>query len=166
MAATAPTATATPTPQPAALQPPPSLALPPSQFARLQPHAYLLAHLDPASQSRPPTRPDGRARTEFRPASLNTGSLTHANGSAVVRIGDAAAACGVRAEILYVDDIPGWMVQAPEESERSTSGGRRRRRRTERGDGKEQGNRQAGRDDDQLLASTARRGRALARGGA
>ncbi|KAI5285924.1 hypothetical protein KEM54_000198 [Ascosphaera aggregata] len=105
-----------------ALQPPPSLSLPPSQFARLQPHAYLLAHLDPSSTSRPSLRPDGRTCTQFRSVSVNSGSLTHSNGSAVVRIGDSAAVCGVRAEVLSVDDIPGWKVNAPFSSERSLHG--------------------------------------------
>ncbi|KAI5307719.1 hypothetical protein KEM55_007598 [Ascosphaera atra] len=104
---------------------PPTLALPPSQFARVQPHAYLLAHLDPKNESRPSLRPDGRTRTQFRPASINTGSLTHANGSAVVRIGEQAAVCGVRAELLYVDDIASWKVNAPEDSERKVEETRR-----------------------------------------
>ncbi|KZZ96396.1 Ribosomal protein S5 domain 2-type fold protein [Ascosphaera apis ARSEF 7405] len=111
---------------PPSLQPPPSLSLPPSQFARLQPHAYLLAHLDPASNSRPSLRPDGRSRTQFRPATVNTGSLTHSNGGAVVRIGDATAVCGVRAEILSVDDIAGWKVHAPGSSESKVDGVKRR----------------------------------------
>lgn len=92
-------------------QPPPSLVLPPSQFARLQPHEYLLAHLSPSiTGSRPSVRANGRYPHQFRPGSVNTGSLTHANGSAVVRIGDSAAVCGVRAEILSTDDIAAWNV--------------------------------------------------------
>ena len=38
------------------------------------------------------------------------GSLTHTNGSAVVRIGDTSAVCGVRAEILHTNDIASWSV--------------------------------------------------------
>lgn len=90
---------------------PPSLALPPSQFARLQPHAYLLAHLSPpASSSQPSIRANGRSPLQFRVTSANSGSLTHTNGSAVVRIGDTAAVCGVRAEILHTEDIASWSV--------------------------------------------------------
>ncbi|KAH1352301.1 hypothetical protein KXW65_007922 [Aspergillus fumigatus] len=90
---------------------PPSLSLPPSQFARLQPHAYLLAHLSPPpSSNQPSIRANGRATSQFRVTSANTGSLTHTNGSAVVRIGDTAAVCGVRAEILHTDDIASWSV--------------------------------------------------------
>ena len=90
---------------------PPSLSLPPSQFARLQPHAYLLAHLSPpAASNQPSLRANGRAASQFRVTSANAGSLTHTNGSAVVRIGDTAAVCGVRAEILHTDDIASWSV--------------------------------------------------------
>ncbi|OOF93445.1 hypothetical protein ASPCADRAFT_209396 [Aspergillus carbonarius ITEM 5010] len=90
---------------------PPSLTLPPSQFARLQPHAYLLAHLSPpASSNQPSIRANGRAASQFRVTSANTGSLTHTNGSAVVRVGDTTAVCGVRAEILPTDDIASWSV--------------------------------------------------------
>ncbi|KAJ5474359.1 hypothetical protein N7475_003925 [Penicillium sp. IBT 31633x] len=89
----------------------PSLSLPPSQFARLQPHAYLLAHLSPPPASNQPSiRANGRATSQFRVTSANAGSLTHTNGSAVVRIGDTAAVCGVRAEILYTNDIASWSV--------------------------------------------------------
>ncbi|KAL4963922.1 3' exoribonuclease family protein [Aspergillus stella-maris] len=92
-------------------QPPPALALPPSQFARLQPHAYLLAHLSPpASSQQPSIRANGRAPSQFRVASANTGSLTHTNGSAVVRLGDTTAVCGVKAEILQTEDIASWSV--------------------------------------------------------
>lgn len=92
-------------------QTPPSLALPPSQFARLQPHAYLLAHLSPpASSNQPSIRANGRSPSQFRVTSANSGSLTHTNGSAVVRVGDTAAVCGVRAEILHTEDIASWSV--------------------------------------------------------
>ncbi|OJD14149.1 hypothetical protein AJ78_05476 [Emergomyces pasteurianus Ep9510] len=95
--------------------PPPSLSLPPSQFARLQPHSYLLAHLSPLSpDSRPPLRVNGRTPSQFRPASVNTGSLTHTNASAVVRIGDTVAVCGVRGEILSTDNIAAWNVSSSE----------------------------------------------------
>lgn len=104
---------------------PPSLSLPPSQFARLQPHAYLLAHLSPPPTSnQSPIRANGRAPLEFRSTSANAGSLTHTNGSAVVRIGDTAAVCGVRAEVLHTEDIASWAVST---SSSSTTGRKRRR---------------------------------------
>ncbi|RAH66784.1 3' exoribonuclease family protein [Aspergillus aculeatinus CBS 121060] len=91
--------------------PPPALTLPPSQFARLQPHAYLLAHLSPpAASNQPSLRANGRQPAQFRPTSANTGSLTHTNGSAVVRVGDTTAVCGVRAELLPTSDIASWSV--------------------------------------------------------
>ncbi|KAF9886253.1 hypothetical protein FE257_011866 [Aspergillus nanangensis] len=96
---------------PAAQSAPPSLSLPPSQFARLQPHAYLLAHLSPpATSNQPSIRANGRAPSQFRITSANTGSLTHTNGSAVVRVGDTTAVCGVRAELLPTEDIASWSV--------------------------------------------------------
>ncbi|BDD61582.1 hypothetical protein MPDQ_004593 [Monascus purpureus] len=104
-------ATAAPPPSSGASRHPPSLSLPPSQFARLQPHAYLLAHLSPpASSNQPSVRANGRAPSKFRVTSSNAGSLTHTNGSAVVRMGDTAAVCGVRAEILHTEDIAAWSV--------------------------------------------------------
>lgn len=102
---------------------PPSLSLPPSQFSRLQPHAYLLAHLSPpASSNQPSIRANGRSPSQFRVTSANTGSLTHTNGSAVVRVGDTAAVCGVRAEILHTEDIASWSV-----AHSSSTGNKRRK---------------------------------------
>lgn len=109
---------------------PPSLSLPPSQFARLQPHAYLLAHLAPPPASNQPSiRANGRAPSQFRVTSANAGSLTHTNGSAVVRMGDTTAVCGVRAEILHTDDIASWSV-----SSSSASIANKRRRLADRGE--------------------------------
>lgn len=103
---------------------PPSLSLPPSQFARLQPHAYLLAHLSPPPASNQPSvRANGRSPSQFRVTSANAGSLTHTNGSAVVRVGDTTAVCGVRAELLHTDDIASWSVSS---SSASNSNKRRR----------------------------------------
>ncbi|KAK2742975.1 hypothetical protein FQN55_007605 [Onygenales sp. PD_40] len=110
-----------PEPKPKPFQPPPSLSLPPSQFARLQPHSYLLAHLSPSTpSSRPPLRVNGRTKSQFRPVSINTGSLTHTNASAVVRIGDTVAVCGVRAEILSTDDIAAWNVSSSSDTSTPT----------------------------------------------
>ncbi|KAF3491394.1 3' exoribonuclease family protein [Arthroderma uncinatum] len=98
----------------------PSFSISPAHLAQLQPHTFALAHLQPSpSSSRPSIRINGRTDAQFRPASVSTGSLTHTNGSAVVRIGDTAAVCGVRAEILYTDDIASWNVTSASSS-RST----------------------------------------------
>ncbi|KAG2419017.1 hypothetical protein HFD88_002121 [Aspergillus terreus] len=113
---------------PAAQSTPPSLSLPPSQFARLQPHAYLLAHLSPPPASNQPSiRANGRAPSQFRVTSANTGSLTHTNGSAVVRIGDTTAVCGVRAEILPTEDIASWSVSRSEFSSAASANNKRRK---------------------------------------
>lgn len=86
------------------------LTFPAQTFAKLSPAPFLLAHLDPDTPTRSPIRPNGRATSQFRPATAHTGSLTHASGSAVVRVGDTAAVCGVRAEILLASDVPGYGV--------------------------------------------------------
>ncbi|KAK4507945.1 hypothetical protein PRZ48_001680 [Zasmidium cellare] len=80
----------------------PGLTFPQDTFAKLTPRPYLLAHL----KHKTPVRPNGRQQNEFRQPTINTGSLTHSNGSAVVRVGDTAVVCGVRGEILLASDIP------------------------------------------------------------
>jgi exosome complex component RRP43 len=78
----------------------------PPVFAALTPVLYLLAHLKPQDNKTPPRRANGRSSEQFRQPLINTNSLTYCNGSAVVRIGDTACVCGVRAEILRYEDIP------------------------------------------------------------
>lgn len=85
---------------------PSALSFPPATFAKLSPAPYLLAHLKPSTSSASPTRPSGRNPSEFRQPTINTGSLTHAYGSAVVRTGDTAVVCGIRPELLKASDIP------------------------------------------------------------
>ena len=75
---------------------------PPHTHAKLSPKTYLTAHLN----SSPPTRPSGRSIGQSRPVTAHTGSLNHCHGSAVIRQGDTAIVCGVRGEILKVEDIP------------------------------------------------------------
>lgn len=82
----------------------PTLSFSRETFAKLSPHPYLLAHLQPS----PPRRANGRAPDQCRQPHINNGSLTHAEGSAVVRVGDTTAVCGVRGEILMVRDAPGY----------------------------------------------------------
>ncbi|EZF11340.1 hypothetical protein H112_07531 [Trichophyton rubrum D6] len=98
----------------------PAFSISPAHLAQLQPHTYALAHLQPSpSSSRPSIRINGRTDTQFRPASVSTGSLTHTNGGAVVRMGDTAAVCGVRAELLRTDDIASWKVTSELSSRRA-----------------------------------------------
>lgn len=80
----------------------PGLTFPRATFAKLAPGTFLHAHLKQAE----PIRPSGRRPDEFRTPSINTGSLTHSNGSAVVRLGDTSVVCGVRAELLLASNIP------------------------------------------------------------
>jgi exosome complex component RRP43 len=86
---------------------PTSLSFSCQTFAKLSPHPFLLAHLKPSTQTESEIRrPNSRLPTEFRKPHINAGSLTHAEGSAVVRLGDTTAVCGVRAEILLASNIP------------------------------------------------------------
>ena len=80
---------------------PQPLSFPPSQFAKLAPRSYLHAHLSSSSGH----RPSGRLPSESRKPTVNTGSLTHCHGSAVIRSGDTAVVCGIRGEILNASDI-------------------------------------------------------------
>jgi exosome complex component RRP43 len=87
-----------------------TLSFPRETFAKLSPHPYLLAHLQPASADAPPTRANGRAPSQFRTPHINNGSLTHAEGSAVVRIGDTTVVCGIRGEILLASNAAGYRL--------------------------------------------------------
>lgn len=84
---------------------PPALTLPRPIFAAVSPHPFLQAHL--SADKKTPQRANGRAAHDFRRPGINTGSLTHANGSAVVRLGNTSVVCGVRTEILHEEDISG-----------------------------------------------------------
>ncbi|TAQ88127.1 hypothetical protein B7494_g3510 [Chlorociboria aeruginascens] len=90
--------------------PQPTLSFPRETFAKLSPHPYLLAHLQPASAASTPTRANGRSPSQFRAPHVNNGSLTHAEGSTVVRIGDTTVVCGIRSEILLASDAAGYRV--------------------------------------------------------
>jgi len=68
-----------------------------SIFQRLHPRVYLERFV---SES---LRPDGRPFTSFRPLSLNVGSISTADGSALVRLGDTTIVCGVKAEVCEPD---------------------------------------------------------------
>ncbi|KAL9578546.1 MAG: hypothetical protein Q9212_005653 [Teloschistes hypoglaucus] len=77
------------------------LSFPPSHFAKLAPRSYLHTHLSSPNGR----RPSGRLPPEPRNPTINTGSLTHCHGSAVVRSGDTAVVCGIRGEILNASDV-------------------------------------------------------------
>jgi len=79
----------------------PSLTLPPAIFAAVAPESYFHAHLLLPK----PVRANGRTPLLFRSPQFNLHSLTHANGSAIVRTGGTSVVCGVRAEILLAADV-------------------------------------------------------------
>ncbi|KAF4635901.1 hypothetical protein G7Y89_g2196 [Cudoniella acicularis] len=87
-----------------------TLSFPRETFAKLSPHPYLLAHLRPTTNS-PSKRANGRQTAQFRTPHINNGSLTHAEGSAVVRIGDTTVVCGIRGEILLASNVPNYRVE-------------------------------------------------------
>jgi len=68
-------------------------ALKAAVFQRLHPRLYLERFIAED------VRPDGRAFDTFRHVSLNVGSISTADGSALVRVGETAVVCGVKAEI-------------------------------------------------------------------
>ena len=94
------------------------ISVPPYAMPLISPSALLHAHLT----RDPSLRPSKRLPTQFRPITLNVSSLTHANGSALVRIGDTAVVCGVRAEILPVSEIANYRTKRTQPSPKSTSG--------------------------------------------
>ncbi|KAF7432632.1 hypothetical protein PC9H_004574 [Pleurotus ostreatus] len=62
-------------------------------FQRLHPRAYFERFVAEK------VRPDGREFHEWRDVSVNVGSISTANGSALVRLGNTTVVCGVKAEI-------------------------------------------------------------------
>ena len=100
---------------------PQPLTFPALTFAKLSPAAFLNAHL---THPTGPLRPSGRTPTQTRPPTYNAGSLTHANGSAVVRCGDTAAVCGIRAEVLKVADVADYNNSKARKVDDEVDGGR------------------------------------------
>lgn len=86
--------------------------VPPSAMPLISPNALLHAHL----KQSPPRRPSGRSPLEARPTQLNVGSLSHCNGSSLVKIGATTIVCGVRAQILPVSEIPNFRVTKASQS--------------------------------------------------
>ncbi|KAM0556867.1 hypothetical protein ACHAPJ_005540 [Fusarium lateritium] len=92
----------------------PTTGLTRSTFAKLSPHPYLLANLEPSSDDVPPARSNGRSPNEVRSPTVNASSLSHANGSAVVRMGDTTVICGVRGETILTPNIPSYRASNTE----------------------------------------------------
>ncbi|KAI1079700.1 ribosomal protein S5 domain 2-like protein [Whalleya microplaca] len=109
--------------------PAPSQTLTSATFAKLSPHPFLLANLQPPPQtSSPSSRTNGRQPAQARAPHVNTSSLTHAHGSAVARTGDTTVICGVRAETLRTGDIPNYRVLDAGEAEEAEEERRNRGR--------------------------------------
>ncbi|KAK9896957.1 hypothetical protein P389DRAFT_51565 [Cystobasidium minutum MCA 4210] len=72
-------------------------AIDPELFKRIQPADYLSRFLQEGY------RPDGRRANEFRKPALNAGSISSADGSALVRLGETTVLCGIRAEVAEPD---------------------------------------------------------------
>lgn len=105
-------------------QPLPTSSIPVSAMPLISPNALLHAHL----RQNPPRRPSGRSPLETRTTQLNVGSLSHCNGSSLVKIGATTIVCGVRAQILPVSEMPNFSVtktsQSYDPSARLKRGGR------------------------------------------
>ncbi|KAH8662078.1 exosome complex exonuclease RRP43 [Xylariales sp. PMI_506] len=95
-----------------------SLTLSSTTFAKLSPHPFLLANLQPTDASSPSARTNGRQPEQARQPYINTSSLSHAHGSAVVRTGDTTVICGVRGETLLTSAIPNY--RTPDDSSTAT----------------------------------------------
>ncbi|KOS20714.1 Exosome complex component rrp43 [Escovopsis weberi] len=86
----------------------PEAGLSRATFAKLSPHPYLLANLEPSNTSLPPARSNGRTPFQVRDPIVNLSSLSYAHGSALVRTGDTTAICGVRGETILTRHIPNF----------------------------------------------------------
>ncbi|KAI1851156.1 hypothetical protein JX265_013274 [Neoarthrinium moseri] len=95
-----------------------SLTLSSATFSKLSPHPYLLANLQASDSSSPSARTNGRLPQQARQPYINTSSLSHAHGSAVVRTGDTTVICGVRGETLLTSAVPNY--RAPDDSSGAT----------------------------------------------
>ncbi|XP_022079421.1 exosome complex component RRP43-like [Acanthaster planci] len=59
-------------------------------------------------------RPDGRELGEIRPTILNVGSITTADGSALVKLGNTTCICGIKAEFCTPkEDLPKCGIVVP-----------------------------------------------------
>lgn len=63
------------------------------QYKTIHPVKYLTDHLEQG------IRPDGRKFISFRPVSINVSSIVQADSSAIFKLGDTSAVCGIKAEL-------------------------------------------------------------------
>lgn len=100
---------------------PQAQGLPRETFAKLSPHPYLLASLRGEGSTAAPSRANHREPQEARPPHVNTSTLTHAHGSALVRVGNNTVLCGIRGEILPTANIPNYRAADRELASASVS---------------------------------------------
>ncbi|EFY89117.1 3' exoribonuclease family protein [Metarhizium acridum CQMa 102] len=86
----------------------PDAGLSRATFAKLSPHPYLLANLEPSDDHVAPARSNGRAPDQLRLTTVNLSSLSHPHGSSLVRMGDTTAICGVRGETILTQHVPNY----------------------------------------------------------
>ncbi|XP_012224820.1 exosome complex component RRP43-like [Linepithema humile] len=63
------------------------------QYKTIHPVKYLQDHLEQG------VRPDNRKFLSFRPVSINVSSIVQADSSAIFKLGDTTAVCGIKAEL-------------------------------------------------------------------
>ncbi|EZA50937.1 exosome complex component RRP43 [Ooceraea biroi] len=63
------------------------------QYKTIHPVKYLQDHLEQS------IRPDGRKFLSFRPVSVNVSSIVQADSSAIFKLGNTTAVCGIKAEL-------------------------------------------------------------------
>ncbi|KAG5671510.1 hypothetical protein PVAND_001704 [Polypedilum vanderplanki] len=68
-------------------------------FKAINPVKFVLDHLEKN------VRPDGREFNEFRATIINKDSISRAEGSALVKIGNTTVLCGIKAELAEPDNI-------------------------------------------------------------
>ncbi|KOC68332.1 Exosome complex component RRP43, partial [Habropoda laboriosa] len=77
-------------------------------YRTIHPVKYLQDHL---AQD---VRPDGRQFLSFRPISVNISSITHADSSAIFKIGNTTIVCGIKAELATPKaEFPGFGYIVP-----------------------------------------------------
>lgn len=77
------------------------------QYKTIHPVKYLQDHLEQG------IRPDNRKFLSFRPVSVNVSSIVQADSSAIFKLGDTTAVCGIKAELAVPrNDTPdhGYIV--------------------------------------------------------
>ena len=84
-----------------------AFTLDPDTFKKIQPLEYHRRFINEG------VRADGRALMQFRPSSINSGIITTAQGSCIVKMGNTSVVCAIKAEIappLPLQPSQGFLV--------------------------------------------------------